>query len=83
MKTISDAIDERLSRRRNIKRMDASDRVDAVYRKYPELAKIDSDLVGVRTSRMICAVEHDKEPLPALEKREKDLLEQRQKFLVV
>ena len=61
--------------------MDASDRVDAVYRKYPELAKIDRDLVGVRTSRMICAVEHDKEPLPALEKREKDLLEQRQKFL--
>ena len=81
MKTINEAVGERLSRLRNEKKMDADRRIEGIYRKYPGLKKIEGDLFDVRTSRMICSIEHDDEPLPALKKREEDLLTQREKFL--
>ena len=81
MKTINDAINERLSRLRNLKEMESERRVESVYRRFPELRKIDRDLIDVRTSRMICSIENDSEPLPALNKREEDLRAQREQFL--
>ena len=72
MKTINEAVGERLSRLKNEKKMDADRRIEGVYRKYPGLKKIEGDLFDVRTSRMICSIEHDDEPLPALKKREED-----------
>ena len=64
MKTINEAVNERLSRINNMKRMQAEDMTEALYRKHPALRRIDSDLLDVRTSRMICSIEHDSEPLP-------------------
>lgn len=81
MKTITEAINERLSRTRNMMATETEDRIEATYARYPALKKIDSELVGVRTSRLICSIEHDKEPLPALQKMEDDLLAKRTEFL--
>ena len=70
MKTITDAINERLSRTRNMEKTDLE--------KQP---KNDSALVEVRTSRLICAIDHDKEPLAALQKREDDILKERKEYI--
>ena len=59
MKTITDAINERLARTRNLKQMDAEDMIESVYRKHPKLSKIDADIIEVRSARMICSIEHD------------------------
>ena len=81
MKTITDAINERLARTRNLKQMDAEDMIESVYRKHPKLSKIDADIIEVRSARMICSIEHDNEPLPALKKREEDLRKEREEYL--
>lgn len=81
MKTISEAIDERLSQIRNLKKMDAENKIEAVYRRFPELRKIDNALLDVRTSKILCAIEHDEAPLAALNKREDDITKQRSEFL--
>ena len=47
MKTINEAIGERLSRIKLEKQMDMNDMIERVYRKCPELKKIDGDLVDV------------------------------------
>ena len=82
MKTINEAIGERLSRIKLEKQMDMNDMIERVYRKFPELKKIDGDLVDVRASRLICSIEQDDAPVPALKKREEELLAQRKKFLL-
>lgn len=81
MKTITEAINERLSHTRTLKKMDAEYYIEELYRKHPALKKLDADIFDVRTSRMICSIEHDKDPLPALEKREDDLLKEKEKYL--
>ena len=81
MKTINEAISERLSRVRNEKQLDVNDMIERVYRAYPELKKIDCDLVDVRASRLICSIEQDDAPVAALKKREEELLTERKKFL--
>lgn len=81
MRTITEAINERLSRTRNLKQMDAEERIEEVYRKHPKLAKIDADIIEVRSSRMICSIEHDMEPVPALKKREADLRVEREEYI--
>ncbi len=81
MKTITDAINERLSRTRNMEKTDLENRIEETYKKYPGLRKIDSALVEVRTSRLICAIDHDKEPLAALQKREDDILKERKEYI--
>lgn len=82
MKTINEAIGERLSRIKLEKQMDMNDMIERAYRKFPELKKIDGDLVDVRASRLICSIEQDDAPVPALKKREEELLAQRKKFLL-
>ena len=56
MKTITDAINERLARTRNLKQMDAEDMIESVYRKHPKLSKIDADIIEVRSARTICSI---------------------------
>ena len=82
MKTINEAIGERLSRIKLEKQMDMNDMIEHVYRRFPELKKIDGDLVDVRASRLICSIEQDDAPVPALKKREEELLAQRKKVLL-
>ena len=81
MKTINEAMGERLSRIRNEKQMDVNDMIELVYRKYPGLKKIDCDLVDVRASRLICSIEQDDAPVAALKRREEELLAERKKFI--
>lgn len=81
MKTINEAVSERLSRIRNEKQLDANDLSERVYRAYPELKKIENNLVDVRASRLICSIEQDEAPVAALKKREQELLDERKKFL--
>lgn len=81
MKTINEAMGERLSRIRNEKQMDVNDMIELVYRKYPRLKKIDCDLVDVRASRLICSIEQDDAPVAALKRREEELLAERKKFI--
>lgn len=81
MKTINDSINERLARARNIKKINLDNKVEEIYGKYPKLRKTDSDLVEVRVKRMMCAVDGDNDPVPALNKREEELREQRQKII--
>lgn len=81
MKTINEAIGERLAHIKNIKKMDGERAAEIVYKKHPKLRKIDGDLLEVRTQLMLCAIEHDKAPVPALEKRESDLLKEREEYL--
>ena len=82
MKTISEAVNERLSRINNIKEVNKEDVIDAVYEKFPELKKIDSQLIEVRAEKLIASIEHDTDPIEALNKREADLLSEREKFLL-
>ncbi len=81
MKTIIDAVNERLARLKNLKEMESDDKRDALYRKFPGLRKIDNDLIDVRTARMICSIENDKEPVPLLNKREENLIKEREDFI--
>ena len=81
MKTINEAIGERLAHIKNIKKMDGERAADLIYKKHPKLRKIDGDLLETRTKIMICAIEHDKAPVPALEKLESDLLKEREEYL--
>lgn len=81
MKTISKAIEERLTQIRTLKKMDAETRIEAIYKRFPELRRIDNALLDVRTSRMLCALEHDEAPLAALNKREEDISRQRSEFM--
>lgn len=81
MKTISEAVNERLSRINNIKEVKKEDVIDAVHEKFPELRKLDSQLVEVRAEKLIASIEHDTDPMEALVKREEDILKQREKFL--
>ena len=82
MKTITDAINDRLFHLKNEKEMLSSRLTEATYNKYPELRRIDRDIFDVKTSRMICSIEHDTAPVAALNKREEDLQEERKKFLL-
>ncbi|MBR1796694.1 MAG: ATP-binding protein [Clostridiales bacterium] len=81
MKTITEAINERLARTRNEKQVEVQRTVDAVYRKHSKLRQIDEAMIDVRTSRLICSIEGDNEPLPALSKREEDILKEREQYL--
>lgn len=81
MKTIIEANEERFSRIRTAKKLSAEENREITYKRFPELRKIDADIMNVRTSRMICSIEHDREPLPALDKMEADLYKKREQFL--
>ena len=82
MRTISEAVNERLSQVRNNKEVKRNDVIRVVYEKFPKLRQIDADLVQTRAERLIASIERDEDPIKALNKREEDLLEERKEFLI-
>lgn len=81
MKTINELIAERTASGALRRRIAAEDNVIAVYKAHPKLASLDADLLEIRKSKLIAAVDHDDKPLPALEVREKQLREEREQYI--
>jgi len=81
MKTIIEAINDRLDQRQLSKRIETSERTEATYREYPKLYELDSKLLEVRSSKLISSLEQDKEPIKALNKLEDELISQRTDFI--
>ena len=81
MKTINELIAERVANTALRRRIACEDNILAVYAAHPKLAAIDNDLLEIRKSKLIAAVDHDDKPVPALEVREKELFEERQSYI--
>lgn len=81
MKTINELISEVAASMAARRRIAAEDHALAVYKAHPKLASLDNDLVEVRKSKLIAAIEHDDKPVPALDAREKQLLLERQSYI--
>lgn len=81
MKTIKGLIAERIKSDRAIKSIRREDLVASVYAKYPELKKTDDELIDLREERIFAAIEHDKESIPLLDKREEELKKYRDEFI--
>ena len=81
MKTINELIAGRAANSSLRRRIDAEDNMIAVYKAHPKLASLDNDLLEIRKSKMIAAVDHDDKPIPALEVREKELFAEREQYI--
>ena len=81
MKTITEAVNEHRSRTGYERERKVSEAYSRVYGMYPELKRIDSQLLEVRATRLISSIENDSDPVPQLLRREEELLGQRASFL--
>ena len=81
MKTINELISERTASGALRRRIAAEDNAIAIYKAHPKLAQIDGDLLEIRKSKLIAAVDHDDQPVPALEVREKELFSERERYI--
>ena len=81
MKTINELIAERVANTALRRRIACEDNILAVYAAHPKLASIDNDLLEIRKSKLIAAVDHDDKPVPVLEVREKELFAERQSYI--
>ncbi|MCQ2516007.1 MAG: hypothetical protein MJ094_04010 [Saccharofermentans sp.] len=81
MKSIKEVINNKLASIELDKSVRTDDRIEATYNAHPNLRRIDIDIVNVRSARLISVMEGDQAPLPALNKREDDLREERANYL--
>lgn len=81
MKTIKSLIVEELKYRVSRRAIERDERVEDTYYKYPQLEKMDQELVSLRGSRMLAIFEKNEEPVKAIDARERELLKERKEFI--
>ena len=81
MKTIKALIAEELKTRASMRSIERDERVEDIYYQYPDLEKIDSELISLRGSRMLTIFEKKEGQADIIEFREKELLKEREEFI--
>lgn len=82
MKTIRQLVNETRSMRQTDKELDREDRVDAVYRDFPGLERIDEQIVRVRGQNLIRVAEKKIDAFSLPTEEEKELAEKRRVFIM-
>lgn len=81
MKTIKALIAEELKARASMRSIERDKRIEDTYYQYPDLEKIDSELISLRGSRMLTIFEKKEGQADIIEFREKELLKEREEFI--
>ena len=81
MRTIKSLINEEVISRASERAIVREENIEDVYYRYPELQKIDEELLALRGSRMLAVFDKNEEPIKAIEVREEELKKAREAFI--
>ncbi len=81
MQTIKSLIGEKRGSLSATRAIQLEDRMNLVYAKFPELKKIDVEIVNIRKEKIVAMIDSNDAPIPALDKRLEELYEDRVNFI--
>lgn len=81
MKTINDLLQEASGYDNVVKQIERDDRIEAYYKRFPELERIDSELMDTRRKRLLAAMDRDDTMEEACDIRENELRSRRDEYI--